>query len=476
MAFSEQLIIDRLQYENPWWVDGKTEEEYCSKKRRLYFSLFFPLVEETDVKRALILMGPRRVGKTVMMHHAVQNLLDKGINPRKICFINIENPIYNNIPLDNLFDYARKATNETKPEGWYVFIDEIQYLKNWEVYLKILVDDFPKSKFIVSGSAGAALKMKSTESGTGRFTDFKLPPLTFNEYIDLKDFNNLLIPSELEWGKNRVDFFSTINIKELNKHFIDYINFGGYPEVIFSEKIQSNPGRYIRSDIIDKVLLRDLPSLYGIKDVQELNSLFTTLAYNTGKEVSLDSLNNSSHVEKYLIKKYLTYLEASFLIKIVKRIDEAGKRFKRENYYKIYLTNPSLRSALFSPITATDDLIGDMVETAIYSQWQHRESFIPYYARWKRGEVDMVSLDDKKLKPIWAVEIKWSNRFYENPGDLKSLVYFCKKNKLNSALITTIDKEGVKVEDGIKLYYIPASVYAYVVGYNTLRINENIIN
>lgn len=471
-AISEDLVIDRLKYENPWWVTGKTEEEYNSMKRRLYFSLFSPLVEETDVKRALVLMGPRRVGKTVMMHHAIQGLLDKGINPKKICFINIENPIYNNISISDLFDYSRKATNENETTGWFVFFDEIQYLKNWEIHLKILVDDYSKTKFIVSGSAAAALKMKSNESGAGRFTDFKLPPLTFNEFIDLKGYNNLIIPSEMEWGKNKVNFFSTININELNKLFVDYINFGGYPEVIFSEKIQANPGRYIRSDIVDKVLLRDLPSLYGIQDVQELNSLFTTIAYNTGNEVSLESLNNSSHVDKYLIKKYLTYLEAAFLIRIVKRLDEAGKKFKRENFYKVFLTNPSLRSALFAPINATDDMMGNLVETAIYSQWLHRESFIPHYARWSGGEVDIVGLDDKKLKPVWAVEIKWTNRFYEKPNELKSVISFCKKNKLNSALITTIDKEGKHLVDGITLYFVPASVYAYVVGYNTLNVNS----
>jgi len=472
-AISNELVIERLKYENPWWVSGKIEEELNSMKRRLYFSLFSPLVKETDVKRALVLMGPRRVGKTVMMHHAIQELLDKGIKPNKICFINIENPIYNNKSLSNLFELARSATNDTNVQGWYIFFDEIQYLKDWEVHLKILVDDYSKSKFIVSGSAAAALKMKSNESGAGRFTDFKLPPLTFNEFIDLKNFNNLMTPSEMEWGKDKVKFFSTTNINELNKLFVDYINFGGYPEVIFSEKIQLNPGRYIRSDIVDKVLLRDLPSLYGIQDVQELNSLFTTLAYHTGNEVSLESLNNSSHVDKYLIKKYLTYLEAAFLIKIVKRLDEAGKKFKRENFYKVFLTNPSLRSALFAPISATDDMMGNMVETAIYSQWLHRESFVPYYSRWSNGEVDLVGLDNKKLKPVWAVEIKWSNRFYEKPNELKSLILFCKKNKLNSALITTIDKEGKHDIDGITFYFVPASVYTYVVGYNTLGVNAN---
>ena len=467
--FSEQLIADRLQFENPWWTSSKTDEEYSQKSRRLYFNLFYPLVEDRSINRAVVLMGPRRVGKTVMINHTIQHLLDKKVNPKKICFINIENPIYNKIHLEQLFTFSRKATSEMDPEGWFVFFDEIQYLKDWEVHLKVLVDSYPKTKFVVSGSAAAALKFASIESGAGRFTDFMLPPLTFNEYISLKGLTQLIIPSNLEWNGNINKFFSTINIKELNRHFIDYINFGGYPEVIFSEKIQSNPGRYIRSDIIDKVLLRDLPSLYGIQDVQELNSLFTTMAYHSGNEVSLESLSKASGVEKYLLKKYLEYLEAAFLIKIINRVDLNAKKFKRANFYKIYLTNPSLRSALFSPLEPTDEALGNMVETAIYAQWMHRDWFTPFYARWNNGEVDMVGLDEKKIKPQWALEIKWSNRFFEKLGELKSLLQFCENNSLNSALVTTIDIEGRKEHRGIQLNYIPASIYAYVIGYNTLE-------
>ena len=466
--FSEQLIADRLKFENPWWMDGKTEDEYNQMPRRLYFDLFHPLVDDVSIKRAVVLMGPRRVGKTVMMNHTIQHLLDKGIDPKKICFINIENPIYNNIYLEQLFNYARKATTELEPKGWYVFFDEIQYLKDWEVHLKVLVDSFPKTKFIVSGSAAAALKLASNESGAGRFTDFMLPPLTFNEYISLKGLTNLIVTSTVGSGENKISSYDTINIKELNRHFIDYINFGGYPEVIFSEKIQANPGRYIRSDIVDKVLLRDLPSLYGIQDVQELNSLFTTLAYHSGNEVSLESLSQASGVDKYLLKKYLEYLEAAFLIKIVHRMDDNGKKFKRANFYKIYLTNPSLRSALFSPLLPTDDAMGAMVETAIYAQWLHSDGFLPYYARWSNGEVDMVGLDEKRLKPIWALEIKWSNRYFSEPAELKSLLQFCENNKVNDATITTIDIDGTKDVRGIGLNFIPASLYAYTIGSNTL--------
>jgi predicted AAA+ superfamily ATPase len=164
---------------------------------------------------------------------------------------------------------ATKAAGIEETKGWFVFFDEIQYLKDWEVHLKVLVDSYPHTKFIVSGSAAAALRLKSSESGAGRFTEFMLPPLTFHEYIHMKGYADLIRPSAVTWNGHVSRFYTTINIKAINRHFIDYINFGGYPEVIFSEKIQANPGRYIKSDIVDKVLLRDLPSLYGIQDVRK---------------------------------------------------------------------------------------------------------------------------------------------------------------------------------------------------------------
>jgi predicted AAA+ superfamily ATPase len=466
------LILDKLRFENPWWVSGSIDKEFKVMPKRPYFDLFYPLVQESDIKRALVLMGPRRVGKTVMLYHSIGQLLEEGVDQQKICFISIDNPLYLNLGLEQLFNFAREAVDVSDPKGWVLFFDEIQYLKDWEVHLKVLVDSYPHTKFVVSGSAAAALKIKSRESGAGRFTEFMLPPLTFHEYIFLKGLNHLIRPSTLRWNGNLTEFYSTINIKELNQHFVKYINFGGYPEVIFSDKIQSNPSRYIKNDIVDKVLLRDLPSLYGIRDVQELNSFFTMLAYNSGNEVSLDSLSQSSGADKNLLKKYLEYLEAAFLIKVINRIDDSLKKFKRATFYKIYLTNPSLRSALFAPLESSEDLFGNMVETAIFSQWMHRDWFHPWYARWSKGrysgEVDMVGLDTLKLKPLWALEIKWSNRYFEKPGELKSLLHFCSKNNLKSALITTIDKEGFNQHQDVELVYVPAAIYAYAVGANTL--------
>lgn len=471
---SKKQVLDRIRFENPWWVEGHIEDDYNEMPPRLYFELFKPLVYERDIRRAVVLMGPRRVGKTVMLFHLVEDLIQNGVNPKKIIFITIENPIYNNIPLEQLFLYAKEATGIKDKNDWHIIYDEIQYCRDWEIHLKSLVDSYRKDKFIVSGSAAAALKFASNESGAGRFTDFLLPPLTFNEYISLKGLDRIITTTNLKWKENITEFYSSSHLDELNKHFLDYINFGGYPEVIFSEKIQANPGRYIRQDIVDKVLLRDLPSLYGISDTRELNSLFTTIAYNSGGEFSLETLSKQSQVPKNTLKKYIEYLEAAYLIKQVKRIDQSGKRFKRDNFFKIYLTNPSLRSALFSPITATDEMIGNMVETAIFAQWMHREWFTPWYARWSGGEVDMVGISDSTLKPLWALEIKWSNRYFEKPNELKSLYKFCTESSLDYPIVTTINKEGEKEYKELNIQFLPSSAYAYTVGKNSLDRKKNV--
>lgn len=458
----EEQIKKRMVADNPWWVSGTMAEYYAQMPHRAYLQDFLAEVSDLDMRRAVILMGPRRVGKTVMIFHTIEQLLNQGVNAQKIIYISIDTPIYNNVSLEDLFSYARAALKQPdSKDGFYVFFDEIQYLKNWEVHLKSLVDTYRNAKFVGSGSAAAALKMKSIESGAGRFTDFMLPPLTFKEYLEFNQKQSLIVTSG--HGNVPVD---TIDIRELNQLFIDYINYGGYPEVVFSEKIRKNPGQYIKNDIIDKVLLRDLPSLYGISDIQELNKLFVHIAFRSGNEFSYENLSVESGIKKETIKKYLEYLEAAFLIKVVYKIDQNAKRLKRVTSFKIYLTNPSLRCALFSPIGNNDDIIGSMVETTIFSQWIQGGQSDFYYANWtkgrEKGEVDIIWVDSGTQKAFSAAEIKWSDRFAENPTELNSLLSFVNANKgLNKIIVTTQTKSGTyKLNAGETILFIPAALYA----------------
>ena len=470
-AVPSQQLRRRLAIENSWWqAPHALPSMYQAWSPREYFRLFQPLVENRAVRRALVLMGPRRVGKTVMLHHAIQKLIQNGIPPRHICYITIDHPIYNGMGLEPLLDLYQETTGiDYVKTACFIFFDEIQYLRDWELHLKAIVDRLPQIKAIVSGSAAAALRLKSSESGAGRFTDFFLPPLTFHEYLSLIDKNHLItkktktVKNEI-FGKRENFYFISNDIESLNSQIINYLNYGGYPEMVFSPEIQTDPARYIRHDIINKVLLRDLPSLYGIRDVQELNHLFITLAFNTANEISLEELSKKSGVAKNTIKRYIEYLEAAFLIKIVHRIDHNSKRFKRANFFKVYLTNPSIRSALFSPVTADDKIMGAMAETAVFSQWFHTEDVNLHYARWQSGEVDIVHLSGNR--PLWAAEIKWSDRFFDRPSQLKSLLAFNQNNRLKHIVATTQSKQEIKQISDVSINFIPTSIYCHMVGYH----------
>ncbi len=476
LEIAKKDIISRLQFDNPWWetVDSK-KIAFEDTPRRNYFDPFYQNILDVSVRRAIVLMGPRRVGKTVMVYHSIRELLNSGICERNILYVSLETPIYTGLSLERILSYFQELFEHGRESKLFIFFDEIQYLRNWEVHLKSLVDSFTSYRFVATGSAAAALKLKSTESGAGRFSDYVLPPLTFAEYLMFIGRESELI--KIKTSPNGLgNEYSALNIEVLNQEFVNYMNFGGYPEAVFSETIRQDPGQYIKSDIIDKVLLRDLPSLYGINDIQELNRLFTTLAYNSGNEVSLENLCQSSGVAKNTIKRYLEYLEAAFLIRRVERIDQNAKRFKRAMCFKVYLTNPSMRAALFGQIDADSDAMGSMTETAIFSQWQHSRVTELYYARWNSGEVDIVHLDIAQQSPSWIVEVKWSDRPYKSFSELDNCVEFVNKHpKISQPLLVTsrtIEDKNVQYR-GVHFSFQPSSLYAYLLGAIILRNIDN---
>lgn len=476
----EKQIIGRLRIDNPWWVANAIPDYYKQMTPRLYLDIFYPLVRDNNIRRALILMGPRRVGKTVMLFHTVQRLINDGIPAQSIIYISVETPIYNSIYLEQLFNLAKQALGKKDDlsSPFYVLFDEIQYLKDWEVNLKSLVDTYRNVKFIASGSAAAELKKRSNESGAGRFTDFNLPPLTFLEYIHIRGFQHIIADSTILWHNYNIACYKAVDIERFNELFIDYINYGGYPEVVFSDTIREDPGQFIRHDIIDKVLLRDLPSIYGISDVQELNSLFTMIAYHSGNQFSYEGLSKESGIRKDLLRKYIEYLEAAYLIKVIHRTDDTAKRYQRETSFKIYLTNPSLRCALFQPLKESDEEMGDMVETAVYAQWIPRSGTNLSYANWKngrkdQGEVDIVGVDSARYKPEWAVEVKWTDKFFHNPNELTSLKSYMEKNGMDYAMVTTKTETGLVEMPFGKLQFLPVACYAYTVANNTLQSVKN---
>lgn len=463
-------LENRLREENPWWLSGSgigTELE--TMPRRAYLPAFIALIEAAEMSQAVTLMGQRRVGKTTLAIHAIHALLQDRVAGRDILYLPLAMPSLTGKNLDMLVRRFDKMFERPAGTRLYIFLDDIQYQQDWGQQLQSLAEDYPQCCFVAIGSAAAALKQKSAQPPTGRLSEFLLPPLTFCEFLHFIDQEASLIREESDGAGPRR--FVATDIHALNDTFVDYLHYGGYPEAIFQDGLRKNPRRFVRNNIIDQVLLRDLPSLYGIADVQELNVLFNTLAYNTAQELSMEALSKLSGVSKPTVSKYLEYLEAAFLIKRLRRVDHNSQKFMRAMTFKVYLTNPTLRAALFAPLPDNDPAFERLVETAVFCQWQHNPVRIDSlsYARGKRAEMDLVSLDARQ-QPRFAVAVKWSDRAFEDAKAIKGMIEFARTNPMTRMpVVTTRSLTGVKTVQGIEVEFTPASLLCYTISRNMLE-------
>ena len=454
--FSLEMFKNRINLDNPWWTTGGVDAMYSRVKPRMFLEKFYHYLTLADVHRSLVLLGPRRVGKTWLIQHAIARLLEQAGNSAKnIVFLPIDVPVYHGCELEELLNEAcRLAGTNPKTDRLFVFFDEIQYQKDWELALKTLTDTYPNIRFTASGSAASVLAKGTRESGAGRFTNLTLAPLTFYEYIDMIGQDEGLFES----------------MEQTNKRFLEYVNFGGYPELVASKSAREDPRQFIQRDIVDKVLLRDLPSLYHIDDVRDLQSFFSYIAFHSGTIQTYEGLSQGSGLSKHTIANLLQYLEEAFLIVRHDRVDINALSLKRATQFKLYLTNPSLRASMFQPIVKVDDpYFGYAVETAVASQLGIGEERCNWrYANWRKGreinEVDFVSIDPGTQRPTSAFEVKWSDGPFDHPAEIKEAVEFARLNALSSLVVTSRTQQGVKRMGDIELQFMPTARWAYDLG------------
>ena len=138
------------------------------------------------------------------------------------------------------------------------------------------------------------------------------------------------------------------------------------------------------------------------------------------------------------------------------------------------MTTPALRGALFGPVTAEDEAMGAVAETAVFAQWFHSRVAL-HYARWRsgrtQGEVDIVRLDARQ-KPRWCLDVKWSDRAGGHSEELKSLAAFADRHPGAKFFVTsrTLTRKAVPWSRAGSLDILPTSFYCYAVGLSAVRL------
>ena len=324
-SISDNDLFQRLVFDNPWWeFTDDTNVKFRNPARRAFYPAFFNRLMQTGEGEALVVAGPLRAGKTVIMRQMIANLIEQGVKPQRVFYCSLTTPSYTAADLATLFEMFCRRYRHNPNAEIYVFFDEIQYVKDWEKLLLDLAVRRPKARFVAAVSAGAPAITTDTRTRGGKLSTFVLPPLTFLEFMRFRGSETEIFDLE----KNDPDNPRTpqVGLRKgagglLNQEFHRYVNFGGFLEGVLGSKLTGAPApTFIRDGVTDRVLHKDLAGTVGINDARELNHLFSVLAFNTAREISMDDLASVTGTAKNTLRKYLDYLERSFLIRRLPRV------------------------------------------------------------------------------------------------------------------------------------------------------------
>lgn len=359
-------IIDSIRKYNFW--DGNVVE--TGYIRTDYTNKIF---QYTGNKLIKVLVGQRRAGKSYILRQLAVRLIQQGIKTDNILYINKEYMEYNIIQsADDLQDLYLEYRKSMKPNGKvYIFIDEIQYVNQWERFVNSHSQDFAEPcELFISGSNSDLLSGELATLLSGRYVQFEILPYSFTEYCG--------IAGEKQDRETYMKFIQSSALPEL-------LNLSG-------DEMKRN---YV-STIKDTVMLRDIVKRYKVKDIKLLDDLFIYLVSNAGNIISVTNIINyfSSQKRKTnyeTLTTYIGYLENSYLIHRADRYNIKGKETISGNC-KYYINDLGFHNYLYPGFGYG---IGYLLENAIYLDLV-RAGYQIYVGTVKDKEVDFVAIQGEK--------------------------------------------------------------------------------
>lgn len=347
------------------------------KIQRSLLSLLKNDLEKTN--KGLVVYGPRQVGKTTLINDLLKEFTWNTL-------------ILNGDQRGPWWDLliSRELSKLTLLVSGYgaLFIDEAQRIPEIGLSLKILIDNFPKLKIIVTGSSSLDLASKISEPLTGRMYSYRLFP------ISQKEIQATHTPYELEVQKE------------------ERLIFGSYPEV-FSLKSSQEKIKYLQN-LTNTYLYKDLLEFGDIRNSSKIYDLLKLLAFQIGNQVSISELANSLEINRVTVDRYIDLLEKSF---VIFRLSGFSRNLRKEvtKMDKIFFYDIGVRNAIignFNSLQSRDDggklwenfLIVERMKKLSYEQ----KIFSLYFWRLSSGaEIDLIEEVEGKL---YGFEFKYGKK------------------------------------------------------------------
>ena len=334
-------------------------------KRDEYIKQIVPFIDKDVIK---VLTGIRRSGKSVMLKLLMEELKNRGINENQFIYINFENLKYRNLKnYEKLYDFILNKVDD-KYKSYYIFLDEIQEVEEWERCVNSLrVDEELRFDIYITGSNAKLLSGELSTYLAGRYIEFIVYPFSFKEFFEIIQEKN-----------------QEIKVKEA---FQKYVKFGGMP---FLHNLDYNfeaSMQYLQ-DLYASIILKDITQRNNIRDTDLLERIINYIVMNIGNTFSATSISKffKSENRKVAIETILNYIKAceeAFLIYRVARNDLLGKKILNVNE-KYYIADHGIREAIMEN---NQKNINQVLENIVYFEMLRRGYNI------KIGKVDNLEVD-----------------------------------------------------------------------------------
>ncbi|MBQ7617412.1 MAG: ATP-binding protein [Desulfovibrio sp.] len=395
-------------------------------------------------------------------------LTDKGVPAESILYATMDHPLLKLAWLEQVIKTWQEL--DTKAYTRFIFIDEIQCAKDWETWVKFTVDFSKENRIVFTGSA-LPIANESSESGVGRWHTCSMHTLSFYEYMEIRNSDEVAIPPI----KSLSELF-TISPVELRRigalsesykgHFYEYLLRGGFPQTALVAGI-SKAQQLISEDIIDKIVKRDMTAFFGVRHVVDLESLFLFICLHDGSLIEMKTLCENLEIKRPTVQSYLEILEAAHLITRLKPFG-FGKDILRGKV-KVYLSDPSIApSVLLKDKTLLSDqqALGQCAKSAICKhltkQASAKKFFFSFWRSNKKHEVDFIASDGKSSIPF---EVKYREQ-HTDKKDFLGLIEFFKEKNPDHGYVITKNSSDIGLVPWAKCMKIPAHLFCWWMGQN----------
>jgi predicted AAA+ superfamily ATPase len=344
------------------------------------YSRIAPVIASPE---AIVITGMRRVGKTTLLRYIFDNIR----SGNKI-FFDFENPAnqkyFEETNYDKILDNLSIMGLNKKKQG-YIFLDEIQFVKNIPAVVKYLSDHY-SLKFFLSGSSSFYLRNLFSESLAGRKYIFDLYPLSFTEFLRFKAVS--FDPAILKSGALSVAAFEFFD-----RYYSEYMLFGGFPGVVLKDSAEEKNA--MLEDIFSSYFQLEVRQIGDFRKTNVVRDLMLLLLERTGSKIEIQKLSGEMEVSRETIYNYISFLEGTYFIKLVRPFSR-NKDVEIRSTPKFYACDSGLVNR-FARVSE-----GTLFENSVFWELQ-RKGAVNYYQKKSGVEIDFI-LNKKqalevKLKP-----------------------------------------------------------------------------